>query len=377
MSLTRDIRDFALDIGYTHVGITPADSFSDHINEVKSRGDIYDFFVKYPREYLKGAEPKKIMPTAKSIISMAWDYSQKAFPEYLIGKIGRIYLARCYGAPPHRINGARYKLMQDFLEKMGCEIGRGILIPERRAAARAGVITFGKNNFAYAKKSGSFVLLSSVVVDRELEYDEPTHLIKCPKGCTACMDACPTGAIYEPLKLSPRRCIAFNTWWTQDGRPCVTSCIPPEIREKMDTKVHGCDICQEACPRNSARLKAKLPEDPYLLMLAKEFTLPKMLEMSDRFFEKRVRPVMYNYIQDRKYFRRNAAIALGNTEDPKHIPLLDRTMKDPEELVRGYTAWALGRIGGGQAKKSLESHFKTETSEFVKSEIEAALTNIR
>ncbi|MCG6881857.1 MAG: epoxyqueuosine reductase, partial [Deltaproteobacteria bacterium] len=157
MSLTRDIRDFALDIGYTHVGITPADSFSEHIKEVKSRGDIYDFFVKYPREYLKGAKPKKIMPTAKSIISMAWDYSQKAFPEYLIGKIGRIYLARCYGAPPHRINGARYKLMQDFLEKMGCEIGREILVPERRAAARAGVITFGKNNFAYAKKSGSFV----------------------------------------------------------------------------------------------------------------------------------------------------------------------------------------------------------------------------
>jgi len=74
----------------------------------------------------------------------------------------------------------------------------------------------------------------------------------------------------------------------------------------MDMKVHGCDICQEACPRNSARLKAKLPEDPYLLMLAKEFTLPKMLEMSDRFFEKTVRPVMYNDIQEKKYFRRSA-----------------------------------------------------------------------
>ena len=110
--------------------------------------------------------------------------------------------------------------------------------------------------------------------------------IKCPKDCTACMDACPTGAIYEPLKLDPRRCIAFNAWWTQDGRPCVTSNIPSEIREKMDIRVHGCDVCQEACPRNSAKFKAKLPQDPLLVQLAEEISLPKMLEMPDQFYKR-------------------------------------------------------------------------------------------
>ena len=122
MSLATDVKDFALDIGYNHVGITTADSFSDHIDEVQSREAIYDFYVEDPREFLNGAQPKITMPSAKSIISMAWDYSQKAFPESLLGKIGRIYQARCYGAPPHRINGARYKLMMDFLENLGCEI---------------------------------------------------------------------------------------------------------------------------------------------------------------------------------------------------------------------------------------------------------------
>jgi epoxyqueuosine reductase len=120
MSLTTDIKDFALDIGYNRVGITSAESFSDHIDEVQSRGAIYDFYVEDPRQFLKGAQPKKTMPSVKSIISMAWDYSQKAFPDSLLGKIGRIYQARCYNAPPHRINGARYQLMLDFLEKMGC-----------------------------------------------------------------------------------------------------------------------------------------------------------------------------------------------------------------------------------------------------------------
>ena len=373
MSLTTDIKDFALDIGYSRVGITSAESFSDHIDEVQSRGAIYDFYVEDPRQFLKGSQPKKAMPSAKSIISMAWDYSQKAFPDSLLGKIGRIYQARCYNAPPHRINGARYQLMLDFLEKMGCEIGRGIIVPERRTAARAGVTTFGNNNFAYVKRTGSFILLCSIVVDKELEYDTPTYKIKCPKECTACMDACPTGAIYEPLKLDPRRCIAFNAWWTQDGRPCVTSYIPPEIREKMGTRVHGCDVCQEACPRNSAKLKAKLPEDTFLVQLAEEFNLPKMLEMSDHFYEKTVCPIMYNYINDKKYFQRNAAIALGNTGDPDHIPLLDQAMENSEELVRGYAAWALGRIGGSKARAVLESRLKREDSKFVIAEIKTGL----
>lgn len=375
MSLTSDIKEFALDLGYNHVGITSADDFSDHIEEIQSRGAIYDFYVEDPRQFLKGAQPKKIMPSARSIISLALDYSQRAFPESLLGKIGRIYQARCYNAPPHRINGARYRLMLDFLEKSRCETGRGIFVPERRAAARAGVATFGKNNFAYAKKIGSFIVLSSIVVDKELEHDTPTYDIKCPKDCTACMDACPTGAIYEPLRLDPRRCIAFNAWWTQDGRPCVTSYIPPEIRQKMGTRVHGCDVCQEACPRNSEKMKVKFSQDPFLVQLAEEFSLPKMLEMSDQFYERTVRPIMYNYINDKKYFQRNAAIALGNMGDPDHIPALDRAMEDPEELVRGYAAWGLGRIGGSKARAVLESRLKRGDSNFVIAEIKAALAN--
>ena len=83
--------------------------------------------------------------------------------------------------------------------------------------------------------------------------------------CTVKYKACPTLAIYEPNKLNPRRCIAFSAWFTQDGKPAgLTSHIPPEIREKMGTRVHGCDICQEVCPRNQAKLKAKLPDDEFL-----------------------------------------------------------------------------------------------------------------
>lgn len=373
MSLTASIKNYGLDLGYSHVGVTSASPFTRHIDEVRSRGARYDFFVQDPRELLDDSRPRDIWPAARSVISLAFDYSQRAFPESLLGRIGRIYQARCYNAPPDRINGARHRLMLEFLERSGCTIGPGIYIPERSAAARAGVATFGRNNFAYAGDSGSFVVLSSIVVDRELEYDRPTREVPCPTGCTACMDACPTGAIYEPLKLDPRRCIAFNAWKTQDGPPCLSSHIPTDIRPKMGARVHGCDVCQEVCPRNSRKLKARLPEDPFLVRLAARFSLDQMLEMPDSFYEEVVRPIMYNYITEKKYFQRNAAVALGNTGDAAHIPVLGRAMQDPEPLVREYAAWALGRIGGPKARAILESRSGPETVAAVTAEIERAL----
>ncbi|SFM28873.1 epoxyqueuosine reductase [Pelosinus propionicus] len=374
MSLTKKIKEFALDLGYSRVGITTADRFSDHVAILQDRGPMYDFLVQDPRRPVEGCEPQKLMPSAKSIISLVWDYSQKAFPEALLGKVGRVYQARSYNAPSHRINGSRYQLMLDFVKKAGCQVGQGIFLPERWVAARAGVTTYGRNNFAYADGIGSFIVLSSIVVDTELEYDTPTLETGCPEGCRACIKACPTQAIYEPQKLNPRRCIAFNAWFTQDGKPAgLSSHIPPEIREKMGTHVHGCDICQEVCPRNRERLQAKLPDDEFLVRVSQDFSLTKMLNMTDEFYETRVQPLMYNYIKEPKYFQRNAAIALGNLGDPAFIPDLELAMNDPEKLVREYAAWALGRIGGNLAKQVLETKRSLETCGNVKKEIEAAL----
>jgi epoxyqueuosine reductase len=315
------------------------------------------------------------MPSAKSIITVVYDYSKESFPESLVGKIGRLYLSRSYNAPEHRINGARHRLMREFLERNGCQVGQGICVPERLTAARAGIVTYGRNTFAFAEGIGSFIILYSFVVDTELDHDEPTITLNCPAKCSSCIEACPTGAIYEPLKIDPRRCIAFNTFSTRDGGPGgVTSYISPEIREKMGAWIHGCDICQEVCPRNKERLKAELPPNEFLTRVAKDLDLLRILNLSDELYIKRIQPLMYNYIQEKRYFQRNAAIALGNTGDSQFIPHLAKAMQDPEDLVRGYAAWALGRIGGDRAKQTLEANLARETSEFAKREIEAALT---
>ena len=374
MSLSEDIKDFGLDLGYSKVGITTADGFPDYIAELNSRRDMYAWYIEGAFQPLTGADPKSVMPSAKSIIVVVYDVFKESFPEKLVGKIGRFYQSRCYLTPRHRINGARRQLMREFLEKSGCQVAQRLVVPERLSAARAGIVTYGKNTFAFAEGIGSFILVTAFIVDAELEYDEPTMEVKCPPKCTACFDACPTGALYESLKMDPRRCIAFNTFMTQDDYLVgVTSYIPPDIREKMGIWIHGCDICQEVCPRNQKKLKAKLSQNEFLTKVAQDFELAKLLNLSDEFYIERVQPLMYNYIRDKKYFQRNAAIALGNMGDPTFIPDLAQAMQDPEGLVRAYAAWALGKIGGSQVRQILEANLARETDEFAKKEIQDVL----
>jgi len=364
MSLTEDIKEFGLDLGFSRVGITTADSFPGYITELKSRRDMYDWMLE-GRFQINNADPKETMPSAKSIVVAVYDAFKESFPEKLIGKIGRIYQARCYSTPHTRINGARNQLMRNFLESKGIEVAARLFIPERLSAARAGVTTFGKNNFAIAEGIGSFIIISTFVIDSELEYDQPTVEEKCPPKCTACIDNCPTGALYEPMKMNPRRCVAFYTFGPRY--------IPPEIRDNMGIWIHGCDMCQEKCPRNQKKLKAKLPHNDFLVKVAQDFELTKLLNLSEEFYIKRVQPLMYNYIREKKYFQRNAAIALGNLGDNVFIPDLKQAMDDPEPVVRGYSAWALGKIGTKNARRILEKSLAREIDESAKQEITAAL----
>jgi len=372
VSLTQDIKDYALDLGYSKVGIATADGFPEYIADLQSRHHMYTWYLEGPRQPLKGAQPRSIMPSARSIISLIYDYHKESFPEPLLGKIARLYQARCYAAPEHRIHGARRKLMLDFLKKNGVEAAP-ITVPEKLTAARAGIITYGRNSFAFAEGIGSFIMLTSFVVDAELECADSTLQMNCPAKCSACIEACPTRAIYDPPRMNPRLCITYNTSWTQDGIPGETSYILPEIREKMGTWIHGCDICQDVCPRNQPKLKANLPPNEFLQRVAEDFDLTKVLNLTAEFYLRRVQPLMYNYLKEKKYFQRNAAIAIGNTHDPAFIPALAEAMEDAEELVRGYAAWALGQIGGSRASQILQTSLRRETAESARREIEAAL----
>lgn len=374
MSLTGEIKEYGLSLGYSRVGITTADDFSEFADEVRSRGGMYDFFVKSDEEFLQRTSPRHTNPAARSIIVLVRDYAGIAFPPKLLGRVGRVYQARCYNPPADYVNGARFELMLQYLRDRGMGVSVNKSLPDRWAGARAGVTTFGKNNFAYADGIGSFIVLRTIVVDAELECDAPTIETRCPTSCTRCVDACPSKALYAPFRLDPRRCIAFNCWMTTGTRGYgVTDSIPRRLRPLMGEMVHGCDICQEACPRNQAKLRTKYPDDEFLRRVGGDFSLVKLLHLDDEFYRTRVRPIMYNYIAERRFFQRNAAVALGNTKDASFLSELRKELGHRDETVREHVVWAIGNIGGGEAETILREHGRSETSELVLSELRYAL----
>lgn len=365
---TNEIKEYGLSIGYDAVGVTSAGSFSGYADEVVSRGSEYDFFQK---RLLAPIHEK--MPQASSVIVLVRDYYEKDFPEGLTQIIGKVYLSRSYTPRRGSLEHSRLRLMCERLEADGFLANPDIHVPARWAAAQAGVATFGRNNFVYTKQSGSYIVIYTIVTNAVLECDTPTMESHCPPGCSACSDACPTKALYAPYRLNPRRCIGFNNWSTQDGRDATSSEIPLELREGIGCHIHGCDICQDACPRNHKKLKQYKPADRYLQLVGPEITLKALLNMSDDFFEHRVRPIMYNYIKDKRYFMRNAALALGNLQNPADVEALGAALENPDGMVRSHVAWALGRIGGAQAQELLQRRLPKEELDMVKQAIFGAL----
>jgi len=365
VSLSSDIREYGLSLGYDAIGFTNAESFPIYQRELTERREMYSWAPGQPEQWLSTAEPALTFPESRSIVVAVYGYYRHAYPDELVGKVGRLYQSMG-GIPSLPIHVARYRLLREFIEKSGSKVGRGRTAPPQRlAAARAGVATFGKNCFAFSGQMGSFIAISALLVDAELDYDQPSLEVRCPDDCRLCIDACPTGSLYKPLAMDPRCCVARNSYANEQP------VMPMDIRPGMGNWVFGCDACQDACPRNRGRLKLKLPPNAYLEKLAGDLELERLLAMTDESFS-RVQ-FLLNYITDKRLFQRNAAIALGNRGDTASVPALERAMDDPEEIVRGHAAWALGEIGEAQARRVLERRLSTEPSDYVREEINTAL----
>ncbi len=369
--MERQIREYALDIGFDDIGFTSADPFPQLTEALEERRKGYKWVSDGLLQLSNAADPRFVLPSAKSIVVLIYDYHKQAYPPELANSIGKAYQSRLYPGKK-RLFGSRLRLFKDFLQERGMEVGVRPAMPERQAAIRAGVGSFGCNTFVYSPGRGSYVAIVALAVSGELEPKMLGASSECPDGCRQCIDACPTGALYEPYKMDPLRCIAFNTYGTGNF-PGAPEVIPVEIREKMGSWIYGCDLCQDACPRNKKRLEQKLVPDAFLEKRAPKLAPTALLNMDQRYYLEFVQPVLYGYMWEKKFLQRNAAIALGNKNDETAVSLLGRAMKDPEEMVRSYTAWALGRIGGAASKKALEGALKSENSPAVKAEILSAL----
>ena len=336
---TRKIKTRGFELGFSHVGIIPCHDFNDYAEEVRSR-PRYAHFVKRPISFVTGCYPSKYFPEGKSIVVATYGFGDIDYPESLRKHIGRIYMAHCYSPLPESINGMREAAMASYLKSLGMSIYEGKhILPARPAAEEAGIVKYGANNFVRTEEDGSFVVLCTWIVDAELCYDEREPYPECPESCHRCIEACPTGAIESPRHLNPKKCILANNMGKE---------LYPGIEDAIGEHIHGCDICQEVCPRNQHVLQGAHRKDAFLEELARRFDLEKILMLpsfDDPYYLEVVRPIMYNYIRDVDLFRRNAAIALGNSGDPSHVPALEQAAaRFPGTQTETAARWAIGKL---------------------------------
>jgi len=380
MSLTDALKQRARELGFCAVGVTGAEPFREAEAAAAKRtaAGLMDGLSWWSEDRAHAsADPRRNTPDAGSVIALAYPYPTPAVPSPLVGEgqaggfndpRGRI-ASYALGRDYHEVLLERMQPLLAMLRQQGHRaksyVDHGWML-DRAAATRAGIGWLGKNTNLLVPGTGSSVLLAEIVTSAELDQDEP--LKKNCGSCDACLRVCPTGALVSPGVLDNRLCISF---WTIEHR----GTIPREMRPLIGDWIFGCDLCQEICPVNAGAQPA-LPDAEALKAFGRPIEarprLEELLMLDEEGFRARFRESAV-WRTRRSGLLRNVCIALGNVADRASVPALAAALDDPEPLVRGHAAWALGRLGGAAARAALERALSREADAEVRDECGLAL----
>jgi len=245
-ALTEYIKEQARNLGFSRIGIARADLLTDegaNLREWLSRG-YHGTMVWMQKDPEKRADVRRIVPGAKSVISVAMNYFVPNGHSNAdgVGKISRY----AWGDDYHVIMTPRIQSLVDCIKSEEPDVHTAAYVDtgpvmDKAWAVRAGVGWLGKHTNVITKEYGSWVFLGEIIADLDLEYDEP--IADFCGSCNACIDACPTDAIIEPYVLDSTKCISYLTI---ENRGDISQLLKP----KLSGWVYGCDICQDVCPWN-------------------------------------------------------------------------------------------------------------------------------
>ncbi|MCO5141657.1 MAG: tRNA epoxyqueuosine(34) reductase QueG [Oligoflexia bacterium] len=251
MDKKETILKFAQSLGFSLIG------FSSSLD--KKYTDLYSWWVQSGFSagmfYLKAQEEKRanieeVLPGAKTVMICAMPFAgggDSSSIEAGYGSIARYASDRDYHLElKPLVTKIADKIDSLYSAKSIAYVDTGP-ISERAYAANAGLGWIGKNAMLINKDWGSWLWLSSIITTAEIPHDTITtdHCGKCRK----CLDACPTNAILDEVRMiDSNRCISY---WNIESK----GSIPREISDHMSPWLLGCDICQEVCPWNEHSLK--------------------------------------------------------------------------------------------------------------------------
>ena len=251
---TQWIKEEALRLGFDSIGVSKAEFLEDEAPRLESwlQNGFHGQMSYMENHFDKRLDPTLLMPGAKSVISLTYNYFPKEFQREDSYKLSKY----AYGEDYHSV--VRDKL-RDLVASMQKRLGSfharvftdSAPIMERSWAQRSGLGWIGKHSLLINKSKGSYFFLAEIITDLELQADTPFSTDHCGT-CTRCVDACPTQAIIPDKTIDASKCISYFTI-ELNGE------IPAEFREKFEDWMFGCDICLDVCPWNRFSLPHSEP----------------------------------------------------------------------------------------------------------------------
>jgi len=390
--ISRRIRERGRELGFDHVGIAPAGPSAHADAYARWAGAGYAGEMGYltrPDAVEKRADPARVVPGAKSAIVVAMNYLPGPEPGDEGVPADRAVFARyARNADYHDLLTPRLIELQEWASRELVPLrGRAYIdtgpVLERELAARAGLGWAGRNTMLIRPGAGSYLFLGVILVDVELAHDEPFTRSHCGT-CTRCLPACPTGALLgtgadgAPV-MDARRCISYLTIELKGA-------IPRELRPLIGNRIYGCDICQEVCPWNGPKFVQITGEEAFRPRAGVHGAeLIELMGMDQAEFSRRFKGSPVKRAK-RRGLLRNVAVALGNWGAAEGVPVLSEALSDPEPLIRGHAAWALGEIAFSATTPegvfadigaSLSSRLLVEEDDWVRDELAGVLTGRR
>jgi epoxyqueuosine reductase len=201
---------------------------------------------------------------------------------------------------------------------------------------QAGIGWIGKNTCVLNQQQGSWLLLGVIVTSLVVPETAPLQVVADRCGsCTRCIDACPTGALVAPREMDASRCIAYLTIEKKGS-------IPEELREPIGRQVFGCDICQDVCPWNR-RSPVSQHEGMIPRLELVNPALDWLASLDEPAFRRWFKGSPLERTR-RKRLRRNVAIAMGNSGQPRFLPKLEEWSISEDPVLAETAQWAVRRI---------------------------------
>lgn len=279
---TSIVKQIATQIGFDYCGIAralPLDEDARRLEAWLNKG--YNGNMQYMENNFElRVNPQKLVPGARSVITLLLNYYPSATNhDESAPKISKY----AWGNDYHEVIRTKMKaFMVEMKSRIGDINGRGFVdsapVLERTWAQRSGLGWIGKSGNLINKESGSFFFIATLIVDLELEYDDPLAKDFCGT-CTKCIDACPTEAILENRVVDGSKCISYYTIELKE------MLIPENMKGKFDNWMFGCDVCQDVCPWN--RFSTPTSETGFAPIPAiLDFTKEDWEEMTEENFKK-------------------------------------------------------------------------------------------